>query len=328
MNRSVLTVTALAALATVALFAAVGVGASPNSWSATGSMITPRTIHTATRLADGRVLAAGGVTLGGGATSAAELYDPATGTWSSAASMNVPRSRHVALLLANGKVLVVGGRIANGVPTASAELYDPTANTWTLTASMSVARDNTGTLLDDGRVLVTGGVGGDGSGTVVEKSAEIYDPVARQWAAAGTMAMRRFNHAALRLGDGRVLVAGGSGPAGDCVYFATAEVFSPATGDWRSAAPIAVPRGIPALALLPDSRALAAGGLTMPADCVSHGFAARAARVPAHLAAAAVRPRLPERDQVASVTAPSAHRSPTPGATHGAPRATPTASSP
>jgi Kelch motif/Galactose oxidase, central domain len=273
MNRSVLTVTALAVL--VALFAAVGTGASPSSWSATGSMITPRTNHTATRLADGRVLAAGGVTLGGGATSSAELYEPAAGTWSFAASMNVRRSRHVALLLANGKVLVAGGRIANGVPTASAELYDPTANTWTLTASMSVARDNfTGTLLDDGRVLVTGGVGGDGSGTVVEKSAEIYDPVVGQWAAAGKMAIRRFNHAAVRLADGRVLVAGGSGPAGDCVYFATAEVFSPSTGDWTSGDPMAVPRGLPALALLPDGRALAAGGLTMPADCVPSGFAA------------------------------------------------------
>lgn len=273
-SRVVLAVATSATLATVALLP-TGVGAAPGSWSVTGSMITPRTIHTATRLADGRVLAAGGITLGGDATRAAELYDPASGTWSSAASMNVRRSRHVALLLANGKVLVVGGRIANGVPTASAELYDPTANTWTLTASMSVARDNfTGTLLDDGRVLVTGGVGGDGSGTVVEKSAEIYDPTVGQWAAAGKMAIRRFNHAAVRLADGRVLVVGGAGPAGDCVYFATAEVFSPSTGRWTSADPLAVPRGIPALALLPDGRALAAGGLTLPADCVPSGFAA------------------------------------------------------
>jgi Galactose oxidase, central domain/Kelch motif len=275
MNRPVLTVTALAALATVALFAAVGIGASPSSWTPTRNMLTPRISHTATRLADGRVLVAGGVTLGGEATSTAELYDPATGTWSSAASMNVGRSRHVALLLENGKVLVVGGRLANGAHTASAEVYDPTANTWTLTASMSVPRDNfTATLLNDGRVLVTGGVGGDGSGTVVEKSAELYDPVVGQWAAAGSMAVRRFTHAAVRLADGRVLVVGGAGPAGDCVYFATAGVFSPSTGRWTSADPMAVPRGIPALTLLPDGRALAAGGLTMPANCVPSGFTA------------------------------------------------------
>jgi hypothetical protein len=270
-SRAMLAVAAVATLATVGLFA-TGVGASPASWSATGSMITPRTIHTATRLSDGRVLAAGGATVGSGATGAAELYDPATGTWSPAASMNLGRSRHVALLLAYGKVLVIGGRLANGAHTASAELYDPTTNTWTPTASMSVARDNfTATLLDDGRVLVTGGVGGDGSGTVIEKSAELYDPGVGQWAAAGKMAVRRFTHAAVRLDDGRVLVAGGAGPAGECVYFTTSEIFSPSTGHWRLADPMAVPRGFPALALLPDGRALAAGGLTMPADCVPSG---------------------------------------------------------
>jgi hypothetical protein len=274
LSRTVSSVAAFATLATGALFAP-GVGASPGSWSPTGSMITPRTMHTATRLTDGRVLATGGATIGVAATRATELYDPASGTWSPAASMSVGRNRHVALLLTDGKVLVIGGRTANGAKTASAELYDPTANTWTLTASMSVPRDNfTGTLLSDGRVLVTGGVGGDGGGTVVEKSAEIYDPTVGQWAAAGKMAIRRFNHSAVRLADGRVLVAGGSGPAGDCVYFATAELFSPSTGDWASTDPMAVPRGLSALALLPDGRALAAGGLTMPADCVPSGFAA------------------------------------------------------
>jgi hypothetical protein len=189
--------------------------------------------------------------------------------------MNVARSRHVAVLLANGMVLVAGGRQGNKVPTRTAEIYDPVADTWTVATSMSVARDNfTATLLLDGRVLVAGGVGGDGTGVVVEKSAEIYDPLLGLWESAGKMASRRFNHAAVRLDDGRVLVVGGSGPAGHCVYLETAELYGPGSGEWSPADPMATARGLSAVGLLPSGLALAAGGLTLPANCVPDGFSA------------------------------------------------------
>lgn len=266
MRRLMLLLPLLIAVA-VALLAS-DVGASPGSWSATGNMITPRTLHTATRLNDARVLVAGGVTTGGGATATAEVYDPSTGTWSSAPSMNVVRSRHAAVLLNDGRVLIAGGRTASGFRTASTEIYDPSSDTWSSTAPMSIGRDNfTGTPLADGRVLVSGGVGGDGSGARVEKSAEIHDPALGQWTPAGNMAKRKFNHAAVRLNDGRVLVVGGASEAGDCIYSTTAEIFSPATGDWQTTDPMATPRGLPALALLPTGDVLVAGGLTLPATC-------------------------------------------------------------
>lgn len=274
-DRTVHGFLALAVSVVIALLMPLGVGAAPNSWAPTGSMITPRTLHTATRLADGRVLAVGGATFGAGAIAAAELFDPGSGTWSAAAGMNVARSRHVAVLLPSGKVLVAGGRSATGTSIASAELYDPLSRSWTLTGSMSVARDNfTATLLGDGRVLVAGGVGGDGSGVVVEKSAEIYDPLAGRWTPAGKMAFRRFNHAAVRLSDGRVLVTGGAGPAGDCIYSATAEIFTPTTGDWKAAAPMSTARGAHASVPLSSGRALVAGGLTLPANCTPPAFPA------------------------------------------------------
>jgi hypothetical protein len=43
---------------------------------------------------------------------------------------------------------------------------------------------------------------------VVEKSAEIYDPVACLWTPAAKMANRRFNHGAVRLSDDSLLRAG------------------------------------------------------------------------------------------------------------------------
>jgi len=52
-------------------------------WRPTGALAAVRARHSATRLADGRVLVAGGNSNGGdGVAASAELYDPQTGRWS------------------------------------------------------------------------------------------------------------------------------------------------------------------------------------------------------------------------------------------------------
>jgi N-acetylneuraminic acid mutarotase len=87
--------------------------ASTNSWSVVGSMAQPRNRHTATVLANGKVLVMGGVELGalGGETvlASAELYDPVSKTWSSAGAMSAPREKQTATMLTNGQVLFSGG---------------------------------------------------------------------------------------------------------------------------------------------------------------------------------------------------------------------------
>ena len=76
--------------------------ATPFQWEFTGSLNTGRLWHTATLLANGRVLVVGGANIDILASS--ELYDPATGIWTLTNDPNSPRLFHTATLLSDGKV--------------------------------------------------------------------------------------------------------------------------------------------------------------------------------------------------------------------------------
>ena len=178
-------------------------------WSASGKMHQARFDQTATLLADGMVLVAGGEgTLR--ALSSAELFDPTTATWSDAAAMLEPRARHQAVRMPDGRVLVAGGYGANGI-TGSAEIYDPGNATWTTAGQMSVARDRFAlVVLPDGRVVALGGGGPAGGDPYAPlDNVDIYDPATNTWAAATPMPEPRWGLAAVALTDGRVVVIGG-----------------------------------------------------------------------------------------------------------------------
>src|SRR5690349_13898481 len=93
------------------------------------TMLVERRGHTATRLADGRVLIAGGEN-GSGTLNQTELYDPAAGTFSAAANMATARADHSATLLADGRVLIAGGH-NGGTALATTEIFDPTSGAFT-----------------------------------------------------------------------------------------------------------------------------------------------------------------------------------------------------
>jgi hypothetical protein len=178
-------------------------------------MTTGREGHSAVRLLDGRVLAAGGARPTTFQTlSSAEIYDPAFGTWAATGSMATERccGNPFLTLLADGRVLATGGYsgIANNInPNGpQTEIYDPATGLWTPTGSMSVGRGGgTFSLLTDGTVLAAGGY--DGATTTTQSSAELWDPATGTWSLTGSLASGRISHTSTVLATGDVLVAAG-----------------------------------------------------------------------------------------------------------------------
>jgi hypothetical protein len=181
----------------------------------TGNLHTARYQHTATLLADGRVLVVGGLDRREGFENAvfytnatAELYDPKSGTWALTGSLHDARFQHTATLLPNGKVLVAGGNTTYNVALTSAELYDPATGIWTATGSLANARfQHTAHLLANGKVLV---ISGDNQNYTTFDSPELYDPATGSWTIVGPIHHSRFQHTSTLLPDGRVFIAGGS----------------------------------------------------------------------------------------------------------------------
>jgi len=93
------------------------------TWANTRRLNNRRDSHTATLLADGMVLVAGGADRTG-IIASAEIYDPALEDWMLTGSLNTARYYHTGTLLPSGKVLVAGGA-DNSTLLASAELYEP-----------------------------------------------------------------------------------------------------------------------------------------------------------------------------------------------------------
>jgi hypothetical protein len=208
------------------------------SWSAAAPMIVSRARHTATLLADGRVLVVGGLSLTVGAAGLfpspptdAEIYDPTADHWSTTAPMGCYRLDPTATRLADGRVLVAGGQC--GVATLnSTEIYDPTGDRWISAAPMGVRRaGHAAALLPDGDVIVVGGTGEEPNSLAISlTSAEIYDPRTNLWVTVAGMAAVPVHHSATLVGNGMVLTVGFSGRS-------RPEVYDLAHNAWSSTGP-------------------------------------------------------------------------------------------
>ncbi len=154
---------------------------STSAWTKTGNLTTPRYYHTATSLNINQVLAAGGWDASSDILATSETYNPSTGTWTAAGPLALARIAHTATLLSGGKVLVAGG-IGNqtsgnqSLEISDSEVYDPSTRSWTVTGNLVTARsDHTATLLNNGNVLVAGGLGETGTTFSELTDCELYN---------------------------------------------------------------------------------------------------------------------------------------------------------
>jgi hypothetical protein len=162
----------------------------------------------------------------------------------------------------NGKVLVTGGQDStSGAPiVTTAEIYDPTAGTFTLTTSpMNVQRSgHRATLLNDGTVLITGGISQATPPTIYTNTAEIYNPATGTFTAVGNMAQARANHVAVLLATGQVLIAGGQNGSGTLTE---TELYDPPSQQFLfNDGVLNSPRTDATATLLPSGKVLIAGG--------------------------------------------------------------------
>jgi hypothetical protein len=271
------------------------------TFSATGSMTTPRFEHTATLLTNGKVLIAGGSrsTAGFEPVATAEIYDPSSGTFTATGNMTIARAGHAATLLPDGRVLVTGSVNLAG----SAEIYDPSTGLFTAAGVVTrVSETDLGpaTLLNNGKVLIAADVGAllwlydpnSGTFTLTGNAPSyqgvnvnllpngqvlvvgfyhdyLYDP--NIGAATPTTPLGGANyfpnfHTSTLLADGRVLVAGteqdGDGP----IIQDSAQIYDPSTQAVAYTGNMTTLRDRHTATLLPDGRVLIAGGATISAE--------------------------------------------------------------
>jgi hypothetical protein len=223
-----------------------------NTWTATGNLSLPRTIHQAVLLADGGVLVAGGLsstTL----TKTVEIYDPATETWTFTKSL-LNYNPGTLVVLADGRVLAPGGQQQSA---ATCELYDPNTGRWSLTGNLNIPRKGCNAIrLSDGRVLAMGGVEPMMPGYV--RQWELYDPASGTWSLTGTFNQTHSYFEPVLLSDGRVLVAGDR--VGKNYPSRITEIYDPTTGIWTVGRLLSTQRAHFTANPLNDGTVLAAGG--------------------------------------------------------------------
>ncbi len=264
------------------------VGTLPGPRHATTALWLPQ------RGSDGQLLVAGGFdSLTTGGLDDAWLYDVGSHTSAPLGPLAVARGGIYAALLPSGDALLLGGTdaVLGATPSGAERFDDDAASLEPLPPPPDALGVTTGTLLPNGEHLVLGSASPlvfspqrprtvdvaatmttpmrEPSATVLATglvlltegaaAAELFDPVTHSFEAlpSGPPGIGP-RHRVTTLLDGRVLFTGGLTAEGDATT--AAALFDPSTRSFTSAAPMLFPRAEHVATLLPDGRALVAGG--------------------------------------------------------------------
>ena len=176
-----------------------------DSFSPAAGLATARADHTATLLPDGRVVVAGGFGADGEALRSVEVYDPGAGIFAPGVPLLRPRAAHAAALVGDRVLLVGGTTRADAVASTEWLAGDRRTPGPTLTTPRV---KHAVVALADGRVLVVGGAT-TVEGRALLASTEIVDGSAVAPGPDLGEGEYKLDGAVVRLGDGRVVIAGG-----------------------------------------------------------------------------------------------------------------------
>lgn len=257
-----------------------------------GVDLTPRGGAAIATLGDGRALIVGGMASAQEPAALIEVIDPLRSPERQRTEVAGPALReHALATLVNGEVLLAGGRHSEttGQPfaaTSSAwllrfgagDVLDPPER---LAVTMSAVRaGHTLTRLGDdigADVLIVGGRDDD---DVPVAASELYRPLRESFepVVGAELARPRWNHAAVRMPGGFVLILGGQGPGPTGVApVVELELYDPSQNRFTPAGVMPDSAGLTEQSVtpLPDGRVLIAGGRDAAGQPVSAAFVAR-----------------------------------------------------
>lgn len=252
-----------------------------HTWTATITARVSRAGHQAALLPSGDVIAIGGYSQPGNTTviniNATDRYlrdNPiaSTGNWIADAPMGFRRYGATTNTTPTGDIVVIGGHDGTKDLT-SVQTYKDSTKAWTTLPSLKIGRSfHTTTILNNGDILVVGGLV-DG---IPVATGERFKKDLGQWIDINPMPGKdeaigpRSHHTATRLENGTVLVIGGierqKEPTHDdptpTSYLDTVLIYDPSIDVWTPKADLDTPRAAHTATRLYDGKVLIVGGLS------------------------------------------------------------------
>lgn len=221
-------------------------------------------------LPDRSILLAGGRTAAGFIVPDLEVLEAGDDRFRTAGALAIEREGHTASVGLGGVVYLIGGLTpdeAGGVDVATGtiELFRPQdRSVRTLVAELAVPRfGHTATVLDDGRILVVGGLTTDpicAAPPCAVQEVELFDPIVGETRMVDDIPGGIRDHTATSIAGGRVLITGGNDSDGE--LRSDAFLFDPEVEALVPTRSLARPRAEHTATELCDGTVLLVGGVS------------------------------------------------------------------